>query len=119
MRVRTWRTPVLCLVAVLSLIALAGPAVAGDDVKVKKDIKIKVIKCDDGDCEEMIEELIGEDVKVIVGDGMTKKVVIRKIHCEGEDCEEHSGNHKIVFVGEDGDVQIMGGGDGHKWISHD
>lgn len=119
MRVNTWRTPVLCLAAALSLIALVGPAVADDDVKVKKEVKIKVIKCEDGDCKEMIENLVGGDAKFFVGDDMHKKIVIRKIHCEGEDCEGNEGLHKMIFVGDDGDVQIMAGGDGHAWFSHD
>ena len=62
MRVNTWRTPVLCLAAALSLIALIGPAVADDDVKVEKEVKIKVIKCEDGDCKEMIENFVGDCV---------------------------------------------------------
>ena len=119
MRINIWRTPVLCLAAAVSLIALVGPAVADDEIKVDKKVKIKVIKCEDGDCQEMIENFVGEDVKVIFGDGMNKKIVIRKIHCEGEDCEENEGLHKIVFVGDDGDVQVMAGGDGHAWFSHD
>ncbi len=122
MRVRTWRTPVLSLVAASSLsavVALAGPAVADQEITVDKDVKIKIIKCDDGDCTEMTGDSVGEDLKVFIGDGMNKKVVIRKIHCDGEDCEEHGGMHKMIFVGEDGDVQIMAGGEGHTWISHD
>jgi len=111
---------VLCLTAVLSLIALAGPAVADDEIEVGKNVKIKVIKCEDGDCQEMIENLVGgEKMKFFLGDDVAKKIVIRKIYCEGEDCEEHSGVHKMIFLGEDGDVEIMVAGEGHAWLSHD
>ena len=119
MQVSTWRTPVLCLAAALSLITLVGPAVADQEITVDKNVKIKIIKCEDGDCQEMIENLIGGEAKFFVGDDMHKKIVIRKIHCEGEDCEEHSGVHKLIFLGEDGDVEIMVAGGGHAWLSHD
>ena len=119
MRVNTWRTPVLCLTAVLSLIALAGPAVADDEIEDGKNVKIKVIECEDGDCQEMIENLVGgEKMKFFLGDDVAKKIVIRKFHCEGEDCEEHAGDYKMVFVRKVGDVQVIAGDGGHAWFGH-
>lgn len=119
MRANNWKTPVLCLVAALALIAFAQPAVADHEVKVDKDVRVKVIKCQDDDCKEMIESLaVGEDAKVFVGDDMAEKIVIRKVHCEGEDCEQHEAMHNMVFVGEDGDVKVLAGDGGHAWAGH-
>ena len=101
----------------LGLSALTLPVFADSDGDVEKDIRVKVIKCEDGDCSEMTDEMT-EDVEVIVGDDNAKKIVIRKVRCDGEDCEETSDTHNMVFVGEGGDVKVMAGGSGHAWVSH-
>jgi hypothetical protein len=119
MRANTWKLPVLCLAAAQCLIVLAQPAVADQEVEADKKVQVKVIKCQEGDCEEMIENLIeGENAEIMVGDDMAKKIVIRKVHCDGENCEEHEGLHKMVMVGDHGDVEVMAGDGGHSWISH-
>lgn len=125
MQANNWKTPLLGLAMALSLVALALPAAAdtGDaattDIKVDKDVRVKVIKCEGDECAEMVENLTeGENAHVIVGDGSHKKIVIRKVHCDGEDCDEEEGIHNMVFVGDDGNVEVLAGGEGHAWVSH-
>ena len=60
-------------------------------------------------------------VPAVAQDGEEKqvrKIQIKKIvECaDGEDCEEHSS--RMVFVGDDGDVRVLHGGD-TEWVSED
>lgn len=109
----TWTLTALAL----GLGAATLPALAGDEVT--KDVRVKVIKCEDGDCQEMAGDMAADyDTEVIVGDDSGKKIVIRKVRCDGEDCEETEETHNMVFVGEDGDVEVVAGDGGHSWVSH-
>lgn len=47
-----------------------------------------------------------------------RKIQIKKVvHCtDGEDCDEHVS--RMVFVGDDGDVRVLHGGD-HEWVAED
>ncbi len=58
---------------------------------------------------------------VVAGDGEEKKVrkiqVKKLIDCaDGEDCDEQAS--RVVFVGDDGDVRVLHGGD-HEWVSEE
>lgn len=60
-------------------------------------------------------------VPAIAQDGEEKqvrKIQIKKIvECaDGEDCDEHVS--RMVFVGDDGDVRVLHGGD-HEWVAED
>ncbi|MFQ5528518.1 MAG: S1C family serine protease, partial [Thermoanaerobaculia bacterium] len=114
MRTNTLKTLAACFVAALMLVAAAQTALADHDGEKRVHIK-KIVKCEDGDCTESIENL-DHGVEVIVDGDMSKRVHVKKIRCDGEDCEEHDGAHKMIFVG-DGDVEIMSGDEGYSWFS--
>lgn len=121
MKLRTWKVLAIGLVAPLSLALLAQPTIA--DHQTKKHKVKKIIKCEDGECTETVEDLgDGENIEIVIGgddgESVTKRVQIRKMRCDGEECEEHEGHHNMVFVGDDGEVEIMAGGGGHAWVSH-
>lgn len=117
MTTRESKNPVLLLILALGLLLPALPALAGDDGEAVEDVRVRVVRCEDGDCEEM-DAALDEDVEVVVGKGDAKKIVIRKVHCDGEDCEEHAETHNMVFVGDDGDIEVRTGNGGHKWVRH-
>ncbi|MCZ6507189.1 MAG: PDZ domain-containing protein, partial [Acidobacteria bacterium] len=50
------------------------------------------------------------------GERVHKIRIDRRAHCEGEDCEE--GDRHVIFIDEDGETQVLGGGD-FKWIDDD
>lgn len=113
MESKHWKTLAFSLVALVVAAVLAQPMLAGDGVEKKVRVK-KIVKCEDGDCTEMTEEVEGDDVHVMVGEDGAKHIEIRKM-CEGENCEDHEGVHKMVFVGGDGDVKVMSGEGGYAW----
>ena len=127
MKPNFWKTLSVCLVAVLAVTLLAQPAMADGDEQQKR-VK-KIIKCEDGDCTETIENLGGGDeVKIIIGgDGDAEKhIKIHKIKCDGENCD-HAKGHKMVFVGDGGDKHVKihkiecdgedcDGAEGHKMV---
>lgn len=118
MLLEPWKTRTVCLVAMLALAVFALPAAAGSDDE--QDVRVKkIVRCEDGDCTETIENLgDGDGVKIVLGDEMNKHVRIHKIKCDGDDCEEHEGMHKTVFVGDGGNVEVMTGDGSHAWVAH-
>ncbi len=59
---------------------------------------------------------------VVAGDGEEKKVrkiqVKKVVECaDGEDCDEQV-SRRVVFVGDDGDVQVLHEGD-HEWVAEE
>lgn len=118
MKAANWKIAAACLAAAWTLVSYGSPAYAGDGAEVTKDVRVKVIKCDGDECAELTEGMKGiEDIEIIASDGMAKQIVIRKVDCDGEDCPEHGGHHKMVFVGDGGDVQVTTGDEGHAWVS--
>lgn len=119
MRPDTRKAFLFCLTVALVSMAFVGPVVADQRDEVNKDLRVKVIKCQNDDCTEMVESLAGgENAEIIVGDDSSQEIVVRKVHCQGEECEEHEGRHNMVFVGGHGDVKVLAGDEGYAWVSH-
>ncbi len=107
------------IAGLLAIAALVPPAVWGghegdsDEVHVKK-----IIRCEGEECDEIVEEMGEAGVKVIVDGEGRKRVHIRRMHCDKEECEHgHDGKHRALFLG-DGDFEVLSGDGGYRWMAH-
>jgi hypothetical protein len=110
-------TLAVVMVAVLGLVlAMSGPAIAGDEGEAQADKKVKIVKikkkidCEAEDCEHAEKRH-----KMI----MKKHGDMDEVHveCEGDDCDEGMN----IFISKDGKIEKVHVSPGHpaKWIEED